>query len=113
MKIKFVKQDQWIGHYYDNNYHYVCLIPCVVFMWRKKVTKRVPHFLEICYECKEEIPRGSGSFGDGVMYCSWCSAIRNRSCLHLETVQCAPIGYRPRIMCVKCRARQVLGKEIG
>ena len=51
MKIKFVKQDQWIGHYYKDNItnfdsdshrilrkrtHYICIIPCIAIIFERR-----------------------------------------------------------------------------
>lgn len=109
MKIKFVKQDQWIGHYYDNNFHYVCLIPCVVLMWRKRVKKRVSiPFFEECFICKNDIPRGCCGNMDAKqgMMCRWCYGIRSNYCSHDKVVGLAPRNFRGRVQCAKCHAIQ-------
>ena len=106
MKIKFVKQDQWIGHYYDNNFHYVCLIPCVVLMWRKKKIKRAADDFDLCVTCKGRVPRGSGSHREGGKICYWCEQIESNSCLHFNTKLVAPMDKRQRRSCTRCRAIQ-------
>lgn len=38
MKIKFKKQDAWIGIYWDSAFIYVCLIPCFPIVITRKTS---------------------------------------------------------------------------
>lgn len=36
MKIKFKKQDAWIGVYWDEDYVYICIVPFFPIIYRRK-----------------------------------------------------------------------------
>ena len=106
MKVSFVKQDQWIGHYYDEKYHYVCLIPCIVFKWRRKVAGTINYH---CNVCGDEVERGMETMlPNGAFYCAWCKNIEMNICFHYETRMYNKFHTKERRICVNCKATQII-----
>lgn len=39
VKIYIDLDDQWVGRYRGPNHNYVCIIPCIVIRWKRRVDK--------------------------------------------------------------------------
>jgi hypothetical protein len=42
MKIYIEPRDYWVGYYRGETHHYVCLLPCLVIRWRRRVATPDP-----------------------------------------------------------------------
>lgn len=39
MRLYIEPRDAWVGYYRGETNHYVCVLPCIVFKWRRRVRK--------------------------------------------------------------------------
>lgn len=66
MKIKFKKQDAWMGIYWDFKHIYICLIPCFPIIIQRDTR-------ETCRKCPYCENEGSyNAARDGVVVCVAC-----------------------------------------